>query len=334
MVLGNDGSLFVWQLKTGHLDRICRGAEAEMLANICDHRFEYHYSKKAFRKIALLDCKSKSHTHSIHLTAHPVYIVNILDSLPSVFGIHFNIKRLVDEINNGENLSLSPLGGRRNVRKLSLSKENGVPPLSNAQVQFQHSIDFFKKVFKPEIAEKKVIQSTATSEKRGKVPEISLTLSILSIFHAWGYETDFDRYCLDFGMYNCHHSISFGTKGHGEYMSFPIPSKSNHMGEWRLSPFVSAQRQLSVFSLLKPLFGDKFDTERYSKYYFETIPNTIGEKYCPASLKLLLKYWNDNVLDVSKAAQIVFQHSFVTLPNAPKFNLINNTVSTCMQRLT
>ncbi|KAI8913630.1 hypothetical protein EDD86DRAFT_262841 [Gorgonomyces haynaldii] len=307
-----DGRLFVWQLKTGHLDRIVTGPIVRDMIQSCSE-----YKSKLDWNI--LESVNFKRTLSVYCISRP-------KEMPSVGVLQLNLKRLIDEIYNGEHL-LSPILTRRTQSREEQKRER-----KEDKQEKKDPMEFLKKTFQLK-KEEETPQTPGTpaesrsieSDKRRGPPNTNVTHAILSALLSWGLDPMVDEQCIkNFGLVPCAGFVSVGYRGANGYLNFPLSYRKQPSDDWSVSAYSSAQRLLSILSLMKCVMSTQGLEEQAIQlitHYGVTVPDSSAE-YKPASLSYIIRYWQDPIADVGQAARSIFETTLKKMTPEQKQTLI------------
>ncbi|KAJ3078094.1 hypothetical protein HK102_004739, partial [Quaeritorhiza haematococci] len=104
-VLCADGALYVWQLKTGHLDRVEYGETADDIISECDCRVTLQEYGQDYRYA------------SVKRTVSVFPIYSSLEDSPPLFIFLVNIKRLINDIYTGHHILTPPSTPEQSLRR-------------------------------------------------------------------------------------------------------------------------------------------------------------------------------------------------------------------------
>ena len=221
-----------------------------------------------------------------------------------------NVKRLIDEMNNGEILGASNGSKLENTGR---ELPSPIRPTKIAPPVHQNPIDMIKRAM-PTIKHShinppvKITDSSDTPRSltpersvtdihRGKKPSCAIVAALFSCLMSWGLKPEIDRICQeDLKLMPSRVNI-VGCKGASGYFSFPIPTKiTTTIDDWNYSSTVSGQRLLVIVALARCLianYAPSEDAALLAKKFASLIPN---EAKCGLpSLSLLIKYWQDSI---------------------------------------
>uniref|UniRef100_A0AAQ5YG07 WDR72-like alpha-solenoid domain-containing protein n=1 Tax=Amphiprion ocellaris TaxID=80972 RepID=A0AAQ5YG07_AMPOC len=283
LVVGcSDGSVYVWQMDTGALDRCVMGITAVEILNACDELAPATVDalshsavnlKQAMTRRSLAALKNmaqhKLQTLATNLLAadnadkgnlpkysHNALVVqamktNLTD--PDMHVLFFDVEAVIIQLLTEEAQRPNPtLVSPETLQKSQAGADKGGSLLANK---------FFKQVketVKETIKEHLLDEDEEEEEEMRRREEKSKSLSLLeynltmdtaklfmSCLHAWGLNEQLDGICLDrLGMLRPHCPISFGLISRGGHMSLMLPT------------FKSLLRQLSLATGLKLTLSD------------------------------------------------------------------------------
>ncbi|KAI8609659.1 hypothetical protein BC830DRAFT_1149503 [Chytriomyces sp. MP71] len=342
-----EGTLYIWQLKTGHLDRIEEGELAEDIVSCCD------------RSVVLSDY-SQDYLNSTTRQAFSAFSIKSgFEEKPIMFVLLINLKRFINDIYGGQ-YSLTPPStppqarsrarsparhhgttGASNVEPESPTKTLTVPQLlkvsSRARMGSGSSIHSTSGNASPTTtrvssdrprssgaiaAENQIAEATvAPAPPRGPADK-NLVRGILSATMSWGLDAEVDHICRDvFELYAASNLVSVGSRGANGYISIPAPSGRASNTEWTLSPTMSASRMLQLVSLVRT-FGIKKEYERDVSATISRLcsiaPSETFPLYQNPSFSFLAKYWQDQIVDVQQASRIIFSSTLRNMPVSEK----------------
>ncbi|KAJ3141085.1 WD repeat-containing protein 7 [Geranomyces variabilis] len=332
-----DGESYVWQLKTGHLDRILdAGSDSEDILDSSDCSVNC-------LDLAIKYCDANTRrslsTYSVHMSENePPVLVTFL----------INTKRLISEI-YGQQLAtppptppLSAAGSAARIlppsvrRTSSLHADAGLDPrASPARGHGQHFghqvtqniMEIFRSrpgspaagaSAKPNENRSDIVRPSTPKDGSGEslkdsaiteAPDMDVVQSIFEAMLSWGIDKEKDALFQERAELRPPGShVAFGMRGATGQLSFMAPQKSS-ASDWTLSSTVSAARLLNIVSLARALFiarGLEEDLGQLVTFYSAALPSIIGRRYAFASFSYLAKYWQDPVADVQVAARTLF----------------------------
>ncbi|XP_016841801.1 WD repeat-containing protein 7 isoform X10 [Nasonia vitripennis] len=279
MIVGcSDGAVYVWQMETGHLDRVLHGIIAEEVLYACDentmvttgsssgggelglanpavHFFRglRHRNLSAIRHATQRGLHQLQQLHGGHGNDHgnqirakgaPLTIQGFRSNPkdPESHILFFDIEGLIVQLLSDEYGSMSP-GSLEAQGLISATEYQKVAALTQSA-----SPDAHKKI----AGDGWNNDSTRNSLKRnGAFNEPNSTMEIaqllLSLLHAWGMDPDLDRVCEGkLGLLRPMVPVSFGVLSKGGYMSFLLPTWQTHLEHCIGEPATQLEQRLPV----------------------------------------------------------------------------------------
>ncbi|XP_015189196.1 PREDICTED: WD repeat-containing protein 7 isoform X6 [Polistes dominula] len=280
MIVGcSDGAVYVWQMETGHLDRVLHGIIAEEVLFACDentitaaggtaaggelglanpavHFFRglRHRNLSAIRHATQRGLHQLQQLHGGHGTDHgnqikakgsPLMIQGFRSNPkdPESHILFFDIEALIVQLLSDEYGTMSP-GSLEAQGLISASEYQKVAALTQSA-----SPDAHKK-----IAGDNWNSNDASSKnnlkRNGAFSEPNATMEVaqllLSLLHAWGMDPDLDRVCEGkLGLLRPMVPVSFGVLSKGGYMSLLLPTWQTHL-EPASEPATQLEQRLPV----------------------------------------------------------------------------------------
>ena len=247
-----------------------------------------------------LNMNNKNSFSSALFPAGESGIFNYLDLrvvVPNLNVTLINIKRLIDEINNGE------IANANIIRETPLATI--APPIysndRHLNISVPNPMDFFKR--KPQevkLSVKELFSPTSINEKenRGSKPDNVVVGSIFAAIFSWGLNNDLDSFFREELKLAQPRNRLIGCRGAGGYLAFPIVSATANTGDdWKISSTISSQRILSIVALAKSLianYGLVYDPSTLFRKFAEMVPDGNSDYYSP-SLSILIKFWQDSI---------------------------------------
>ncbi|KAF9434871.1 hypothetical protein BGZ76_007271 [Entomortierella beljakovae] len=267
-----DGSAFVWQMQTGHLDRIVKGEAAREI--IADPRWgvsEISHAKTHSSKLAF-DCATiplHETVSALTFTINLKHVINILS--PARLG------EQQGDINanpsNGANPQQQPPTSPEPRRRQRLFNDRSKQPKPKLPPSEQH-VTLTESTHQCLSAAKAMLGLLVTEDD-------AHTISI--------------RKLLDLNSPT--QSIALGMKGAYGNISIQAPSEDVGISEsWCISPAMTASKLIAILSLSKVIASVQnlgIDIDTWSKGYYNAVQSTVGPKFRPPSLSYLAKYWQD-----------------------------------------
>uniref|UniRef100_A0A673B065 WD repeat domain 7 n=1 Tax=Sphaeramia orbicularis TaxID=375764 RepID=A0A673B065_9TELE len=269
LVVGcSDGSVYVWQMDTGALDRCVMGITAVEILNACDEVAPSTVDalshsavnlKQAMTRRSLAALKNMA-THKLQTLAtnllatdnadkgnlpkysHNALVVqamktNVTD--PDMHILFFDVEAVIIQLLTEEAQRPNPtLVSPETLQKSQAGADKGGSFLANK---------IFKQVketMKETIKEHLLDEDEEEEEEQRRREEKSKSLSLLeynltmdtaklfmSCLHAWGLNLQLDNICMDrLGMLRPHCPISFGLISRGGHMSLMLPTFKGSLG--------------------------------------------------------------------------------------------------------
>ncbi|XP_066603881.1 WD repeat-containing protein 7 isoform X7 [Prorops nasuta] len=258
MIVGcSDGAVYVWQMETGHLDRVLHGIIAEEVLYACDenivagasgsatsgelglanpavHFFRglRHRNLSAIRHATQRGLHQLQQLHGGHGTDHgnqikakgsPLMIQGFRSNPkdPESHILFFDIEALIVQLLSDEYGAMSP-GSLEAQGLINASEYQKVAALTQSA-----SPDAHKKIAGDNWNN---IDATKNNLKRNgsfNEPKAAMEVAqlLLSLLHAWGMDPDLDRVCEGkLGLLRPMVPVSFGVLSKGGYMSFLLPT--------------------------------------------------------------------------------------------------------------
>ncbi|KAI8919270.1 hypothetical protein DFJ77DRAFT_427879 [Powellomyces hirtus] len=304
-----DGNAYVWQLKTGHLDRVLpAGPDADDILESCDCAVNCVKFKMGYR-----DANIKR-----SLSTYPLYAAE--NAPPVLVTFLINTKRLINEIygqQTGTPPPTPPLTATSSSarivpvhtqRSTSLQSETAVdhqsrlPPMKTSTSQnFGHQMtQNFMEMFR---------SRPGSPAPGASTPDMDVVQSIFEALLTWGVDKEQDAVFQERAELSPPGDhIAFGMRGASGHLSFMAPSKQPG-SHWTVSSSVSAARLLNIFALARAIFvarGLEEELGLLITFYGGSLPSIIGRHYAFPSFSYLAKYWQDPVADVQIAARTLF----------------------------
>ncbi|KAJ3010098.1 UNVERIFIED_CONTAM: hypothetical protein HDU68_002329, partial [Siphonaria sp. JEL0065] len=344
-----EGTVYVWQLKTGHLDRIEEGETAADIISCCDCTLILgDYSQD------YMNANTKQTFSAFPISAG-------FNRTPTMFILLVNLKRFINDVYGGQ-YSLTPPSTPPQTRKADLSpkrelhhhtsdqekqdsptKTLGVTNLfktsSNRSRMGSHSNAAGSNTATPNRSPVLSKSNTATtlpvvaldaslshhnvvSPKARVFGDKDLVRGILSAVMSWGLDPNLDSLCRNAFELCAPESdvVAVGNRGASGYISVPIPGTPAL--EWGLSPTMSASRMLQIVSLLKTMTLKKEYEKDVSKAISQLCSRPASSSFQLPSFAFLAKYWQDQISDVQQASRIIFSSTLSQLGSEEKVRVV------------
>lgn len=274
MIVGcSDSTVYVWQMETGHLDRVLHGINAEEVLFACDENASMTISRESglanpavhlFRGIRHRNMSAIRHAtqrglHQLQQMSHHNHQDGGDQPKPRAFplmiqGFRTNPKDPESHILCFDIEAL--------IGILAKMKEGA----ENVQTKIQAKAESVG--FKP-ISSESSKPPESGSGLRTKICEANLTMEmgqlLLSLLHAWGLDPDLDRLCeTKLGLLRPMVPVSFGVISKGGFMSLQLPT-------WQLWKVVKPETQTALASDLPPelLRLEALTREFTAQYHWE-----------------------------------------------------------------
>ncbi|KAG0004774.1 hypothetical protein BGZ79_008122 [Entomortierella chlamydospora] len=297
-----DGSAFVWQMQTGHLDRIVKGEAAREImsdSRWCvseTSRTRSHPSKLAF------DCMTIPLHEAVSAQTITINLKHVLNILSTA--------RLGEQ--QGDFTS-SPA-------PTSQQSSSSADTKSSSRKQ---------KIFSGQ--PKSSAKSKATlPDQPPALPEnvqrcLNAAKAILGLLI-----TGDDAHTVSIrgllGLSQPSHAVALGMKGAYGNISMQAPSRDTSMSEsWCVSPAMTASKLIAILSLCKIIASVQnlgVDMDTWSKGYCRAVQDTVGAKFQPPSLSYLAKYWQDPQVEIQEATKIIMLSTIERLSKPETTSLI------------
>ncbi|KAG0371101.1 hypothetical protein BGZ54_000045 [Gamsiella multidivaricata] len=272
-----DGTAFVWQMQTGHLDRIVRGETARELMmdarwGVCEvSHVRPHSSKLAF------DC-------TIVPLSSSVGVQTILVNLKHILSVLSQARPGDQQLDQPTVSEAGNVSQRQRILNGQSKTSSKVRPVFNDQ---------------PSPLPDKVKQCLKAAK------------AILSLLI-----TEDDAHAISIrnllGLSQPVRSIALGMRGAYGNISLQAPPKNANMSEsWSVSPTLTASKLIAILALSKVIAAVQnldVDMDTWSRGYCCAVQDTAGSNFCPPSLSYLAKYWQDpqgEFFEVQEATKII-----------------------------
>ncbi|KAJ3043809.1 hypothetical protein HDV00_004217 [Rhizophlyctis rosea] len=352
-----DGSAYVWQLKTGHLDRVAEGAIVEDILAGCDD------SQIGFRNANIKKT----------LAVYPIY--STPNESPPVFVLQINLKRLINDIYTGTVSQTPPStppprravlpgtavgGGSGDITPRSSAtrhrREGSAVSLDSTKQAAEKTLAAIADIFKPrqQSPTKEVKEDDKDKDKRRREREDSvMTITspvdkessgvvegpkeaidfgvvqcILSGVLVWGASAEMDTfYAEKLGLPRPSSRVAFGMRGANGYLSILAPTTDASTSDWVISPTLTATRLLTTLALAKAVLSsqsvDEASINSITKFYETTLPQAVGPHFEFTSFSYLAKYWQDPIVDIQQAARNLFSVTLSQMSLQQKHGIIS-----------
>ncbi|KAJ3258071.1 hypothetical protein HK103_004064 [Boothiomyces macroporosus] len=285
-----DGSLHIWHMKSGNLDRIVRDWSVDEIiaTNIA--------------KVNVLAQDTILHSrNTISVACFPQNSKKA--STPIVAVALINVKKLIDEMYNGEQISntqdTSPTGSISGSPAFERAK------LTPASTEKHHNpIHYLQKKLTLKQEPKVEMPSGAIEASRGSRPDHVLASNLFSCIMSWGIDEELDNICSTELKMSKPNQLSIGIRGAGGYLSFPIPQASiNPQTDWTYSPNLSAQRLLTIIAILRSLIANYNLSLEVPKLLRQFGAIVDYSTTLVPSFSFLIKFWQDAIVPLKAPIQ-------------------------------
>ncbi|KAL7310276.1 hypothetical protein PS15m_009794 [Mucor circinelloides] len=295
----NDGSVYVWQMQTAHLDRVLHGKNARDVLE--DDRWPSNQiTAPITQKSAGNNAKQTATIRSIMANDNALHTKT---NFAQVFT--FNIRRLVHDlytrasILSQDDSQLAQDPSIHPILKASMSSSSFdavVPDILTFRPDKDDPLDVSGDQHLEE-EELDAIKKEHKKNEEQRQKRIELITAVVSTIASWNISEAFEHICCEtlHLTKQANPNISFGLKGANGNLSILAPLKSERSA-WTISPSMTANRLLSIALLAKAIIfiaGQESKSSDLISGYAMALPLIIGKDYCFPSLSLLSKYWQD-----------------------------------------
>ncbi|KAI8824039.1 uncharacterized protein EV422DRAFT_564745 [Fimicolochytrium jonesii] len=346
-----DGTAYVWQLKTGHLDRTLDGADVLDVIGSSDCSLDCRFPQLAFRNANI----------KRSFSAYPVSTAE--DAIPCILALLVNTKRVVNETTGKMTMTppptpplsvapsfvstttttatltnrATPTHSRTASSALypdSAANQNRTGSPNMISQNLHHFSQGFKDIFRSRpgspspssIAGGARKSDTSATANRGSQDsnadgtrgalENEVVQAILSALYTWGLSTDLDKLIeVRVGLSRPKRNIAFGMRGANGHLSFIAPTKDAVM-EWGVSPTISAARLLNTMATFRALLTSRGLEEEWvalMAFYGDSLPATVGNQYAFPSFSFLAKYWQDPIPEIQSTTRTIFHSTLLRM---------------------
>ncbi|KAF9401767.1 hypothetical protein BGX21_000671 [Mortierella sp. AD011] len=323
-----DGSAFVWQMQTGHLDRIVKGEAAREIMS--DSRWcvsEISLTRSHSSKLAF-DCMN------IPLHEAGTWIIDTPEGV-IVYNLTFSIYNLDIQV-SAQTITTNLKHILNILSTARLGEQQGDFTSSPAPTSQQSSSSADTK---SSSRKQKIFsgQPKSSAKSKGTLPDQSPALpenvqrclnaakAILGLLI-----TEDDAHTVSIrgllGLSQPSHAVALGMKGAYGNISIQAPSGDTSMSEsWCVSPAMTASKLIAILSLCKIIASIQnlgVDMDTWSKGYCRAVQDTVGAKFQPPSLSYLAKYWQDPQAEIQEATKIIMLSTIERLSKPETTSLI------------
>ncbi|KAL1506906.1 hypothetical protein AB1Y20_007770 [Prymnesium parvum] len=275
-----DSALYIWQVPSGRLERVLRGADAaaHLLA-----------MRAAPLAQSVPDITS---ARELRAAAHKRVLEHVCLSLGAASApLHvmvFNIRRLAALAKQ-----------RAAVREEEFQRHEG-----GTRTSFVHSNE---------------LPLGSADDVRGAPVDIAACQAALSYITCWGVDASFDERCREeIGLSPPAAHVSFGVRGHGYHFSFLTPRMQSSQHRWQCSPHLTALHSLAAVALATTLMScPGYDEVRnicssLVTYFSVVLPEKLPSFSAP-SLSLLARHYVDSSDEVQQAARAMMEGTLMRM---------------------
>ncbi|KAI8602949.1 WD40-repeat-containing domain protein [Dissophora ornata] len=282
-----DETAFVWQMQTGHLDRIIKGESAREIMmdsrwSVCEiPHVRAHSSKLAF------DCITVPLQDSVGVQTIVLNLKHILSILSSA--------RVAELPSDYPTVAVAPVAQQQS----SNTPDTKLSPRRQRMINAQSKMATKAKASSVE-------QPAALSDKVQKCLNAAKAgLSLLI--------TEDDAHAISIrgllGLSEPVRSVALGMRGAYGNISIQAPSASANLSEsWCVSPTMTASKLIAILALSKiiaAVLNLNVDMDMWAMGYCNAVQDVVGPKFCPPSLSYLAKYWQDPQVEIQEATKII-----------------------------
>ncbi|KAI9021088.1 hypothetical protein DFJ74DRAFT_112744 [Hyaloraphidium curvatum] len=321
------GELYVWSLKSGHLDRVEFGDVAQNILATCDQ-------KSRFTTLAAEAAAEAASDQTV--MALPFRSTRRGEGIALLL-VSANVKALCRDAHRGKRHfagripSTSSLNGKVADRGLPASATPGseakpeagsdlappkTPPstLGNQRLLAipEGLLDYAGRSSPGRASPGRATPSEA-SDAGGASADEAFIHAILSASLSWEMDAALDAMYVDkLDLALPPQDLALALKGAGDFWTCFSPSLPHGKGEWTVSNFVTASRILNILVLIRSVLSSEglgFEEQIAAiiTHYGVLLPDLVGPKFRPASLAYLVKFWQDPIPEVQQAARSLFR---------------------------
>uniref|UniRef100_A0A182W7E0 Cyclin-K n=1 Tax=Anopheles minimus TaxID=112268 RepID=A0A182W7E0_9DIPT len=222
----SDGTVYVWQMETGHLDRVLHGILAEEVLNACDENSgEVGSSTGSTSEMGLANpavhffrgLRHRNINAIRHATQRGIHQLQQLHAHNNQHG---------DFLMKNRSSPLIIQGLRTNPKGILAKMKEGA---ENVQTKVQAKLDsVVKNVGETGKDSSDITKKIAPRMEATHVMEVAQLL--LSLIHSWGLDPHLDKVCeTQLGLLRPMIPVSFGVLSKGGYMSLLLPTWQNNI---------------------------------------------------------------------------------------------------------
>ncbi|CAG9834856.1 unnamed protein product [Diabrotica balteata] len=253
MIIGcSDGTVYVWQMETGHLDRVLQGIAAEEVLYACEeneannassevglanpavHFFRglrhrnlsaiRHATQRGLHQLQMLGAHTNNddpHMQRNHNSPLSIQGLRTNPKDPESHILFFDIEALIIELLSEEYETMSP-GSLEAAGLINASEYLKVAALTQSASPDAH---------------KKIVDGNEANSRNNKPNSLGpleashgmeIAQLLLSLLHSWGLDSDLDRVCqVKLGLLRPMVPISYGVLSKANHMSLFLPTWHN-----------------------------------------------------------------------------------------------------------
>ncbi|KAL1917014.1 uncharacterized protein VTP21DRAFT_5212 [Calcarisporiella thermophila] len=273
-----DGTAFIWELQTAHLNRVVNGATAADILN--DTKWPMSTLGQRDEKASL-----RQSIASLMPISQPTVLL-------------VNIKNLISAIYQG---SMHP-GSPSEESEISVS----APEANHSQETEAPSLPTTSSSVVPPSATGLMVAAS----KQTQTTESQTLRALVSALVTWNTDEEVDKICSEkLSITRPSRTVTVGLRGANGYFSVLSPCYADGKACWCVSGNMSAMRLLSIIAVTRSLLSVQ-GLEPYSSqlmtHYGSLLPDSVGPAYRLPALAQLAKYWQDPQSDIQEAARSLF----------------------------
>ncbi|GJJ75514.1 hypothetical protein EMPS_07872 [Entomortierella parvispora] len=274
-----DETAFVWQIQTGHLDRIVKGEAAREI--MMDSRWKVsQISAHSYGSKWAFECTTLQFGNGVYIPILQLNLKHIQNIL--VTG------RMVGR--QGEASSaLSGSGRPTSTVRATSSRQMATGASTGCIAKDKLSVD----------------QYAQLSDKAQRCLRAARAVLGLLV-------TEDNAHAISIrallGLPRPEATVTLGMKGNYGNISIQVPVIEDAGASWCTSPTLTASKLITILSLSKTLAAAQnldVDMDTWSRGYCTAVQDAAGAGFCQPSLSYLAKYWQDPQVEVQEATKIV-----------------------------
>ncbi|KAI8342819.1 hypothetical protein BC941DRAFT_368797 [Chlamydoabsidia padenii] len=285
-----DDTVFVWQLQAGHLDRVLTGKSSKQV--MADNRWPCNRILQSTSRKTNANINHTVHTKSILSKSQDLYTDRLFAQV-----FLFNVRRLVFDLNESSTIRMPPNAyneSSQEVPQPTLSSSSTILPTLSTSTTYspeladpldtKHDDDLDTTPKHPTTIS---TNNKCDGDEQHRLKKRELVSAVMSIIISTGTQSAFEQPWLS----HDDPSISYGIRGVNGYLSLMAPCLDGKQS-WMDSSTLTATRLLSIAFLSEAVDKNNVNKIDFANYVKE-LGDRIGSAYCPPSLSLLSKYWQD-----------------------------------------